>query len=113
MTAHQPDLFAAAGSPEHRPVVDRLVPRLLSALDSRGWVSARVLSRELNTDDRSLREAASQSAGEIVSGQRGYCLTRQASLEDVDRSTRWLLSQSARMRERAMAIERVRHGRAA
>jgi len=109
----QPDLFAAHGSPECRPMVGALVSSLITALDGRGWVSARVLADELDTGDRSLREAASQSAGEVIGGQRGYHLTRQASLEDIDRGTAWLLSQSSRMRERAMAIARVRHGRAA
>jgi hypothetical protein len=46
----------------------------------------------------------------VISGQRGYHLTRQASLDDIDHSVRWLLSQADRMRERAMSISRVRHG---
>jgi len=113
MSGHQPNLFAAHGSPDHRPVVDRLLPRFLASLHGRGWVSARTLCHELGTDDRTIREAAHQSNGEVVSGQKGYALTIQASLEDIHRSIAWLLSQSDRMRERAMAIERVRHGRAA
>jgi hypothetical protein len=111
MAAHnQRDLFAASGSPDRRPGVAGLLPRLLAALDGRGWMSARVLARELDTDDRSIREAAHQSAEQILGGQRGYCLTSQASLEDVDRVTRWLLSQAGHMRGRVVEIERVRHG---
>ena len=108
--AVQPDLFSAHGDRERRPDVGGLLPRLLDALDRRGWVSAKVLARELDTDDRSIREAAHHSGGRVLGGQRGYALTQQASLDDVQAVTRWLLSQSARMRGRVVEIERVRHG---
>ena len=106
----QPDLFAAHGSSDRRPAVAVLLPLVLTALKGRGWVSARVLARQLDTDDRSIREAAHKSGGRILGGQRGYCLTIQASLEDVHRVTRWLLSQAGQMRGRVAEIEKVRHG---
>lgn len=107
-----PSLFAAHGDPRRRPGVS-ILPRMLRALDGRGWVGAGVLSRELNTSDRALRAAAAASRGQILGGQAGYILTRQASLREVARATAALLSQSNRMRERVAAIEKVRHGASA
>lgn len=100
---------ATTGSPDRRPSVDDLLPRMLAALDVRGWVSARVLASELGTDDRSLREAAHRSDGHVLGGQRGYILTVQASVEDVRQVTAWVLSQSNRMRARVSRIELVFH----
>ena len=107
----QPDLFSAHGSADRRPVVDHLVDLLLHVLRGRGWTPARVLGHELGVDDRAVREAASRSTGHVISGQRGYHLTREASLEDVEQATRWLRSQGAAMQRRAYQIDRVRHGR--
>lgn len=106
----EPNLFASHGNPRRRPSGASILPAMLRALDNRGWVGASVLARELDTDVRTLRAAAASSAGQILGGQRGYLLTRQASLREVARCTARLLSQSNRMRERVAAIERVRHG---
>lgn len=105
----QPDLFAAQGSRERRPYVNALLPRMLAALDGRGWVGAATLCVELETDRRSLREAGNKSAGRIIGHQRGYCLTTQAALQDVAAVVARHLSQSREQKVRAMAIERVRH----
>lgn len=82
---------------------------MVAALDCRGWVGAAVLEVQLNADKRALREAANRSEGRILGNQRGYILTTQATLEDVHKVTRRLLSQSTQMRERVRQIERVRH----
>lgn len=108
-----PSLFdvTAQGSRKKRPRPSTsLVDRLCAELDRRaGWVSASTLATVLDVDDRAIREAAQQSAGRVLGGQRGYCLTARASLEDVQLVTRALLSQAARMRQRVLEIERVRH----
>lgn len=109
MNRIQPDLFAARGNVHRRPSVAALVPRMITALDSRGWVSAARLEEELDADKRALREGANRSEGRILGYQRGYILTTQATLEDVHKVTRRLLSQSNQMRERVRQIERVRH----
>jgi hypothetical protein len=109
ITAVQPDLLASNGDVGRRPIVTALVPRMIRALDRRGWVSAATLCTELRTDKRSLREAAHCSDGHVLGHQRGYTLTTQASQEEVNAVTRRLLSQSNHMRERVRQIERVRH----
>lgn len=107
----QPDLFAARGDVSRRPTgAGQLVPRFLQALRGRGWVAGCVLAAELGSDLRALRDAAHESRGLILGGNKGYCATLAASLEDVHAVTRRLYSQSQQMRERAMEIERVRHG---
>ena len=106
---HQSDLFAAQGDTRKRPSVTSLVPRMIAALDRRGWVGASALVTELETDKRAIREAAHMSDGRVLGNQRGYILTTQATLEDVHKVTRRLLSQSNQMRDRVRQIERVRH----
>lgn len=91
---------------------DQTLPHLLTALDGRGWVKAKTLADELRTNDRVIREAASRSEGRIVSGQKGYCLTAQASVEDVQHAAAWLRSQAKQMTQRAYQIERALHRRA-
>jgi hypothetical protein len=108
-TKHRRDLFAARGDAAKRPSVDELLPRVVAALDGRGWVSAARLSTELGADARALREAANRSSGTILGGNRGYALTRQVPLEEVTAVINRHLSQSRQMRQRAMEIERVVH----
>lgn len=93
-----------------RPKVDALVPQLIAVLSGRGWLTARRLKGLLQVDDRAIREAAHLSKGLVISGQRGYALTREASLEDVQHATAWMLSQASEMRRRVAEIEKVRHG---
>src|SRR4051812_19680102 len=61
----QPSLFNANGDAAKRPRIGALLPRLLKALDGRGWIAARRLTEELGADDRAIREAASHSAGRV------------------------------------------------
>jgi len=106
------NLFAARGDASRRPSVVALVPRMLAALAGRGWTSAAILCLELGTDARSLREAANRSKGRIIGHQRGYMTTATATIEDVQRVERRLLSQANRMRIRVLEIQRIRHGSA-
>lgn len=89
----------------------QVLPQLEAALIGRGWRSAKSLVTELGTNDRVIRQAASQSAGRIISGQRGYCLTREATTREVLHAADWLRSQAKQMTQRAFAIEQAMHGR--
>jgi len=110
-TSAQPDLFAARGNASKRPSgAAQLVPQLRSALRGRGWVAGAALAAELGTDLRGLRDAAHESGGYVLGGNKGYCLTLEATLIDVQAVVRRFFSQSQQMRSRAMEIERVRHG---
>lgn len=109
---HQPNLLAAHGDVRRRPKgTAALVPRLIAALRGRGWVSARVLSRELGVDVRTIREAAHESAGEVASGQSGYALTVEVPVGELDRVIGRFYSQAREMRQRGLELERVRHRR--
>lgn len=104
------DLFAARGDVSRRPKgVEQLVPRMIAALDGRGWVAGAVLASQLGVDLRALRDAASHSGGRILGHQKGYALTVAVPLVDVHAVTRRLLSQSSEMKRRVADIERVRH----
>jgi len=109
----QPDLFAARGDTSRRPTsAAQLLPRFRDVLRGRGWVAGATLATLLDTNLRALRDAAHESRGLILGGNRGYCLALEASLTDIQAVTRRLYSQSREMRERAMEIERVRRGTA-
>jgi hypothetical protein len=82
---------------------------LVSALRGQGWVTAKRLSFHLGTSDRLLRAFAEQSQGEIISGQKGYKLSAEATLEEIDHAANWLISQGKKMLERGIEIRRRAH----
>ena len=96
------------GDRSRRPVVtDDLLRRLVDALGHGQWSTAMVLSVVLDTNERALRDVASQSRGQIISGQQGYKLTGHATAVEVNEARRWLISQGDRMIQRARDIGNV------
>jgi hypothetical protein len=100
-----------AGSRDRRPKVDDVVPRLISALSGRGWVTARVLSAQIGSNERALREAASQSEGRVISGQKGYALIDEVGVHEAQHAADWLKHQAHEMLRRANEIHRAMHRR--
>ena len=82
---------------------------LVSALRGQGWRTARHLSFHLGTSDRELRAMAEASEGEIISGQKGYKLSAEATIEEIDHAANWLISQGKKMLERGIEIRRRAH----
>ncbi len=74
-------------------------------LAGRGWVSAKVLAEWLDCDARTVRELASESGGEVISGFYGYRLTADATTEEIRHAANRLRSQARVMIERATEIE--------
>lgn len=103
-------LFSGAMTDAERRDGD--VSRLKFRLSGQGWMTAKQLSGYGYTD-RELRHLASASNGDIISGQQGYRLTVEASVEEVDHAEKWLISQANAMRERAVEIRRARNRRVA
>jgi len=97
----QPTLWASRSS---APDVDALV----RVLTHKGWTTARDL-RGAGWNDRELRALAAASAGRIVSGQQGYCLIEEATVEEARHAAAWLRHQAAAMTRRAADIERAMH----
>ncbi len=110
----QADLFTVRKAPR---VSDQDVARLLAFLDGLGWMTAAQLvgTHDWNDvqarawTDRDLRAIAAASQGQIISGQRGYARTDQASVEDVNHAAAWLESQAKSMQARARAIRSALH----
>jgi len=108
----QPQLdFSGRGDVRLRPDGAPLVAPLIAALTDKGWRTARDLCRELGTDDRSIREAASQSEGRVISGQKGYALIESVTVEEANRAAAWLQHQAETMLRRASDIRRAMHKR--
>lgn len=100
----QPELdFAAASGPvvELRDIAE--MERLLAR--SGDWMRAKDFPAGWN--ERSLRAVASESEGRIISGERGYKLTRLATPDEKQRSVSRLRHQAQMMNERAISIDLV------
>jgi hypothetical protein len=82
---------------------------LIRTLAGRGWLTRKQLERETDYSDRTIRALANASDGQIISGQQGYRLTREATLDEIKHAAGWLKHQAAEMQRRAIQIERVRH----
>lgn len=83
---------------------------MLSSLRGQGWMTAReLLGLQVGRTERQLRAMAAASQGQIISGQRGYARTDQASVEDVNHAAAWLESQAKSMQARARAIRSAMH----
>lgn len=95
---------------EQATVADERLAVLLDMLDGRGWITSREIRLAKHWDDRTIRALAASSDGQILSGQRGYKLTRQATPEELHHATHWLESQAREMSNRACAIRRRWHG---
>ena len=102
----QLDLFA----PRFRAAGDERIGELLDYLNGRGWTSGREIHAAKHWDERTIRLLAASSDGQIISGQQGYKLTRQATPDEMHHATSWLESQAKQMVDRASAIRRRWHG---
>ncbi len=102
---NQPSLL-----PSRAPKVTEVeVARFVNRLDGAGWVKAKALP----WNERTLRALAAASGGRVISGQRGYHLTSQAPVEDVNHFLAWMRSQSDHMRTRAAETQQRLNGRLA
>ena len=90
------------------PVVSAtLSDSLVSALQDRQWVTRETLARELRVSVRAIRDAASQSRGRVICGNRGLKLTAEASDEEVDECCGRFTSQIHEMSRRVVEIRAV------
>ena len=91
------------------PMVEKYqVDEMVRALKGRGWLTARQLGADKESDKRALRAIAEESEGQIISGQKGYKLTAEATLEEIE-ATGWLKSQAKKMMQRWVDIQKVAH----
>jgi hypothetical protein len=101
----QPGLFQQRDQETAR----RLTTAFMEALSDQVWHKGRELSARLQTNERVLRQIASDSGGSVISGQQGYRLTRYASNDEIDQAERWLKHQGMAMIKRAILIRRSRN----
>ena len=95
-----------------KPDADPRLGEFFAYLDAQGdWSTARQVRRDMGWCDRTCRRLAEESEGHILSGQRGYKLTRRATPEECDRAAAWLRSQGRKMLRRSIRIQRVHHQR--
>jgi len=87
------------------------VQAMIATLRGRKWVSAADLGAATETQKRRLRAIASASGGEIISGQKGYRLTREAEHAEYWHARDRLSSQSEDMKRRVAEIDCVWHNR--
>jgi hypothetical protein len=73
------------------------------------WQTRKQICACLSWTDRRLRDAAEHSGGQIIFGQLGMRHIRHASMEEAMACKNTLLSQAAKMTNRAMEIDRAHH----
>jgi hypothetical protein len=98
--------------PPKAPAVSQMdLGWMLDALRGKGWLHASDLGADTEAAKRKIRAIARASKGEIISGQQGYHLTREAKQADYLHGRDWLCSQADEMRARVIEIDRVWHNR--
>lgn len=83
----------------------------IAALAGHRWRTAAHLSQTTGLSDRKLRALAEISDARIISGQRGYCLAAEATVDEIRHASDWMISQGKRMIRRGIAIKRQAHHR--
>ena len=86
-----------------------LVDAFVLALRDGRWHTARQLADATGLPDRVARMCAEASEGRVISGQQGYKLTACATPGEIHHACAWLLSQAARMTDRARQIRLAQH----
>lgn len=100
----QPSLFTF-GAPR---VSAQHVTTLAAQLRGQGWLTAKQL-KMYGWTDRHLRAVAHVSHGRVISGQRGYCLLQEATVDEARHAAAWLRHQGRAMIDRAREIEQAMH----
>lgn len=85
------------------------IDELIAQLRGKDWQTAKDLGCRSESDKRVLRALAEASDGQIISGQKGYKLTLEATLPEIDAAAAWLKHQGEAMIRRYSEIQRVRH----
>lgn len=104
-TLDHPDLFQRREAKEKASVGEQAdVIRTLRNFATYGqrWVKAKDIIESLGLPDcvrtrRKLRKVAEANRKRIITGDKGYCLLSQATLKEVARASRRLLSQGRKM----------------
>lgn len=92
---------------------ERMENPLVSTLRGRGWTSAKMLSALMGADERTIRQLAELSKAEVISGQRGYKLLCEGTVDEINHASAWLISQGKKMIRRGIEIQRRGHERLA
>jgi hypothetical protein len=92
---------------EQNDTADPRVDEFIALLEDRGWIYAKQIRQAKGWDEKTIRDLAAASEGQIIGGQKGYILTLQATAEERDRAVNWLNSQAKKMLQRAGQISRL------
>ena len=76
-------------------------------LKGQGWVSSHAVQIRFNWDARKTRMIASLSDGEIIGNSKGYHLTCEAPLEEINHAASRMISQAKQMMKRGIRIRRM------
>lgn len=109
---------------EEAPSIDPSeIARVCLLLEGAGWLTAEDIAAHfffLQSDQpvteshkRRIRAIANASEGRILSypGSKGYKLTREATVIEIQTATAKLRHQAGEMHQRALEIDRVYHGK--
>jgi CHASE3 domain sensor protein len=105
-TPEQIDRVNAAGVAHIKSVEEKEIEdlcRLLAYFID--WTKAEAISEITTWNDRKIRQLAQHSNGQIISGDKGYKLTCDATMDEITHAANRLRSQAKNNLKRAAEIE--------
>jgi hypothetical protein len=106
----QPSFFDRADS-DLASTYERDVLRLLQ--DGLWWYRRDIVSKIPALNERAVRAIADRNRKQIVSGNKGYCLLRKASVEDVHKAISRLLATAKDLQRDVVVYQHEIHRRSA
>ena len=89
-----------------KPIDAHKKAEMYAILEStKNWITYKTMKlNSVSFTDREARLIAASSNGEIISGQKGYRLTKYATVDEVKHASNWLESAAAEMISRSYDI---------
>ena len=104
----QPNLFQS----KKPRVTAEDVAKLIAILTGKGWLLRKTISRLTGWNERTVREIAANSSGQVIgSPDRGYAFVPELSHDEYEAAVRPWLSQIRQMKARIAASDTVFYGR--
>lgn len=90
---------------------DEKVKEFLYLLGHYGRLTRKQISEIKGWSEREIRALAEAAGAEVIRGQKGFILTRDADLEEASNTANAFLAQSEKMRLYGLALKKRIHGR--
>jgi len=104
MNATQPKLFELDPG-------DASIDRLVELLKTYGWLTRARISELVNWDDRTVRACVEAAPERLVSGQKGFNVTSQATADELSAAARQSIDQAKKMERKGIIWQKLAHAK--